>query len=55
MSKGYAALLRQGSLPVSAGLLDVYGQVGAVLCARSPDRQQCPAVSVQRPSTHITR
>lgn len=26
-SKGYAVLLRQDALPVTAGLLDVYGQV----------------------------
>jgi hypothetical protein len=28
-SKGYAVLLRQQELPVTAGLLDVYGQVGS--------------------------
>jgi hypothetical protein len=27
-SKGYAVLLRQQEQPVTAGLLDVYGQVG---------------------------
>jgi hypothetical protein len=30
-SKGYAVLLRQQAQPVTAGLLDVYGQVGQPL------------------------
>jgi hypothetical protein len=45
-NKGHAVVLRQGSLPLTAGLLDVYGQVRGAGAASG--RHHCPGVLAPR-------